>query len=214
MWELVVVSLRSRSLEMSKFLELLCLSFLLFLLLFFLRYFSFLINCKNPKACTILLRGASKDVLGEIERNLQDAMFVTRNILLEPAVVPGGGAVEMAVGKHLNEKSKSLTGLKQGPYKSLARALEVVPRTLIQNCGGDTIRTLTALRAKHATTSEDNKTFGVNGETGKVADMKQLGVWEPLAVKLQAYKTAIEVSYFFLFFLKFDTNFFSFRFSL
>jgi len=159
-------------------------------------YFSFIVECKNPKACTILLRGASKDVLGEIERNLQDAMHVTRNILLEPAVVPGGGAVEMAVGKLLNDKSKSLTGLKQGPYKAIARALEVVPRTLIQNCGGDTIRTLTALRAKHATTSEDNKTFGVNGETGKVTDMKELGVWEPLVVKLQAYKTAIEVCFY------------------
>jgi len=157
-------------------------------------YFAFLVDCKDPKACTILLRGASKDVLAEIERNLQDAMFVTRNILLEPAVVPGGGAVEMAVAKCLNEKAKSLTGLKQGPYKAIARALEVIPRTLIQNCGGDTIRTLTALRAKHATTSEDNKTIGVNGETGKLVDMKELGIWEPLVVKLQAYKTAIETA--------------------
>ena len=156
-------------------------------------YFSFITECKNPKACSILLRGPSKDILGEIERNLQDAMFVTRNILLEPAVVAGGGAVEMAVGKLLNEKSKTLTGLKQAPYKAMAKALEVIPRTLIQNCGADAIRTLTALRAKHATTSEDNKYFGIDGETGKVVDMQTLGIWEPLAVKLQCYKTAIEV---------------------
>ena len=71
--------------------------------------------------------------------------------------------------------------------------MEVIPRTLIQNCGGATIRTLTALRAKHATTSGDNKTWGINGETGELADMAQLEVWEPLSVKVQAYKTAIEV---------------------
>lgn len=62
-------------------------------------YFCFITECTNPKACTILLRGASKDILAEVERNLQDAMCVTRNVMLEPSVVPGGGAVEMAVGK-------------------------------------------------------------------------------------------------------------------
>ncbi len=56
-----------------------------------------MVECEDPKACTILLRGASKDVLNEVERNLQDAMHVTRNVLLEPKLVPGGGAAEMAL---------------------------------------------------------------------------------------------------------------------
>jgi T-complex protein 1 subunit gamma len=157
-------------------------------------YFCFITECKNPKACTILLRGASKDMLNEIERNLQDAMSVVRNIYIDPYVVPGGGAVEMAVGKLLNEKAKNITGVHQWPYRVIPKALEVIPRTLIQNCGGDTIRTLTALRAKHATTSADNKTWGINGETGELTDISKLGIWEPLAVKLQAYKTAIETA--------------------
>lgn len=79
----------------------------------------------------------------------------------------------------------------QAPYKAVPRALEVIPRTLIQNCGGNTIRTLTTLRAKHA--AGDNKFWGINGESGEIVDMRNLGIWEPLAVKLQAYKTAIEV---------------------
>lgn len=60
-------------------------------------YFCFVVECEDPKACTILLRGASKDVLNEVERNLQDAMHVTRNVMLEPKLVPGGGAAEMAL---------------------------------------------------------------------------------------------------------------------
>lgn len=44
-------------------------------------YFSFMTECKNPKACSIVLRGASKDVLNEIERNLGDALGVARNCL-------------------------------------------------------------------------------------------------------------------------------------
>ncbi|KAI2808133.1 T-complex protein 1 subunit gamma [Blomia tropicalis] len=155
-------------------------------------YFTYLVQCKNPKACTIVLRGASKDMLNEVERNLQDAMCVARNILLDPNVLPGGGAVEMAVGKLLNEKAKSIKGVHQWPYRQVAKALEVIPRTLIQNCGGDSIRTLTALRAKHA--SGDNKSWGIDGEKGTLVDISKLGIWEPLVVKSQAYKTAIETA--------------------
>lgn len=56
-----------------------------------------MVDCKDPKACTILLRGASKDILNEVERNLQDALNVTRNVIQEPILVPGGGATEMSL---------------------------------------------------------------------------------------------------------------------
>jgi T-complex protein 1 subunit gamma len=57
------------------------------------------VECDNPKACTILLRGASKDILNEVERNLQDAMNVARNVMVEPKLVAGGGASEMALAQ-------------------------------------------------------------------------------------------------------------------
>merc|ERR1719369_1196551 len=133
-------------------------------------YFTFIEQCKDPKACTILLRGASKDILNEVERNLQDAIHVARNIYLKSKLVPGGGAVEMEVAHLLAEKSKSLKGVIQWPYRALASALEVIPRTLAQNCGANTIRTLTTLRAKHA--EGGNSSWGINGLTGKLEDIK------------------------------------------
>ncbi|XP_066593257.1 T-complex protein 1 subunit gamma [Prorops nasuta] len=154
-------------------------------------YFCYITECKDPKACTIILRGASKDVLNETERNLQDALHVARNLLIEPKLVPGGGAVEMAVSRLLSEKAAGLAGVEQWPYKAIAHALEIIPRTLAQNCGANTIRILTALRAKHAT---EGITWGIDGETGQLVNMKERGIWEPLAVKLQTYKTAIETA--------------------
>jgi T-complex protein 1 subunit gamma len=156
-------------------------------------YFTFVTECENPKACTILLRGPSQDLLKEVERNLQDAMAVVRNVMLNPRLVPGGGASEMALSVALNEKARSVEGVHQWPYKSVAKALEVIPTTLIQNCGANTIRLLTELRAKHAA-SPDNKTWGVDGNKGVIVDMKELGIFEPLAVKLQTIKTAIETA--------------------
>uniref|UniRef100_A0AAY4C4I2 T-complex protein 1 subunit gamma n=1 Tax=Denticeps clupeoides TaxID=299321 RepID=A0AAY4C4I2_9TELE len=155
-------------------------------------YFTFITECKDPKACTILLRGASKEILAEVERNLQDAMQVCRNVLLDPHLLPGGGAVEMAVSHRLTERSRAFTGVEQWPYRAVAQALEVIPRTLIQNCGASTIRVITSLRAKH--TQEGTTTWGVNGETGNLTDMEELGIWEPLAVKAQTYKTAVETA--------------------
>ena len=152
-------------------------------------YFSFITKCRNPKACTILLRGPSKDILNEIERNLQDAMFVARNVMFHPYLSPGGGATEMAVSVRLAQKAKSVEGVMQWPYKAVADAMEVIPRTLIQNAGASPIRILTQLRAKQA---EGGSSFGVDGETGAVTDMKKLGIWEPQAVKMQSIKTAVE----------------------
>lgn len=151
-------------------------------------YFTFVTDCKDPKACTILLRGASKDVLNETERNLQDALHVARNLILEPRLVPGGGAIEMAISHSLSRKNAQ--------YLAVAQALEIIPRTLTQNCGANTIRTLTALRAKHAAHSayEGVCTWGIDGETGQLVDMKEHGIWEPLSVKLQVYKTAVETA--------------------
>jgi len=155
-------------------------------------FFTFVVDCEEPKACSVVLRGASKDILNEVERNLVDAIGVARNVMMEPKLVPGGGAVEMAVSKALTTKAATLGGADQWAYKAVAHALEVIPRTLCQNCGANVIRTLTNLRAKH--TEEAGVTFGINGHSGTVADMKELGVWEPFAVKTQTIKTAVEAS--------------------
>ena len=153
-------------------------------------YFTFLTKCNMPKACTILLRGPSKDVLNEIERNLQDAMGVARNVMFNPRLSPGGGATEMAVSVRLAQLAKNVEGVQQWPYKAVADALEVIPRTLIQNAGQSPVRVITDLRAKHA---EGKSTWGINGDAGTLVDMDEYGVWEPEAIKVQSIKTAIEV---------------------
>lgn len=153
-------------------------------------YFTFLTKCKNPHACTVMLRGPSKDILNEVERNLQDAMGVARNVMFQPQLCPGGGATEMAVAVGLAQRAKNIEGVAQWPYKAVAEAMEVIPRTLIQNSGNSPIRVLTQLRAKH---SEGNgSSWGVDGDAGKIVDMKEYGVWEPMAVKMQSVKTAVE----------------------
>lgn len=153
-------------------------------------YFSFLEDCQDAKACTILLRGGSKDVLNEIERNLHDAMQVVRNIVFDPRMLPGGGATELAISAAIQQSLDDVEGVSKFPYAAVGNAMEVIPRTLAQNCGANVIRLMTDLRTKHL--QPGHSTWGINGNTGEIADMKDLGIWEPYCVKAQTLKTALE----------------------
>lgn len=154
-------------------------------------YFSFFEDCKDPKACSVLLRGGAKEVLQEVERNLMDALNVVRNIYKNPGIVPGGGAIEMATANFLRQQANKVQGQMAFPYKAVAQALEVIPQTIATNCGADTIRIMTKLRAAHA---DGKSTTGVDGEKGVLCEATDLGIWEPLVVKESIVKTAMEAA--------------------
>lgn len=145
----------------------------------------------KAKACTILLRGGTKDVLNEVERNLQDAMQVAAHVITNPRLVPGGGATEMALSRSLQQKSLVTEGMGAHIFKAVSNALEVIPTTLANNCGCDVVRALTELRSK--TVTEPGQ-WGLDGNTGEIKKVDQIGIWEPIAVKTQSIKTSIESS--------------------
>lgn len=155
-------------------------------------YFTYITGCPNGSACSIVLRGASKDTLNEMERNLHDAMCVARNVILEPRIVYGAAACEMFVSSQLMAKAKTIAGVEQAAYQAVAMALEVIPRILTSNCGANVIRVVTDLRARHA--SPDGWYWGINGQTGEIVDVREIKVVEPAAVKVQALKTAVEAA--------------------
>merc|ERR1712086_416781 len=153
-------------------------------------WWSYFVECEEPLACTILIRGGTRDTQYEVARNLNDAMQVARNVICNPKLLPGGGATEMAIAQALKKKSKSIDGIAAIPYAAVGEAMEIIPQTLAANCGGNVIRVVTSLRAKHA--NDEGSNWGIDGHKGTVADMAALGVWEPFMVKAQTIKTAIE----------------------
>lgn len=155
--------------------------------------FTFITGADRAQACTILLRGAAKDVLHEVERSLQDAMNVARSIVSDPLLVVGGGAFEMALSARLLSKAATLGGEERLAYEAVAHTLEVIPRTLIGNCGASVIRLITELRSIHAAHSGSEPCpMGVDGTAGKICDMRAAGIWDPYATKIQAIKGAVE----------------------
>lgn len=118
-------------------------------------------------------------------------MQVARNVYFDPRLLPGGGATEMSLAVHIKENAKKIEGVTKWPYEAVGTALEVIPRTLALNCGADTIRLITELRAKHANGANQN--WGVDGVNGVLRDMTEINIYDSFAVKSQVIKTAIEV---------------------
>jgi len=149
-------------------------------------------ECKNPKAVTIVIRGASSHVIDEAERSLHDGLCVVRNAVEDAKIVAGGGAPEAEVAKNLRNYAVKVGGREQLAVEAYAEAVEAIPLTLAENAGLDPIDIMVALRAEHE--KPDSKYFGIEVTTGKIKSMLDLQVLEPLRVKQQVIKSATEAA--------------------
>ena len=152
----------------------------------------FIEGAKNPRAATILLRGANDMILDETERSINDALNAIRNIIREPMVVGGGGAIEMAIAIRLRKFAESIGGKEQLAIQAVADAIEEIPSILASTAGMDVLDTILQLRKYHA---EGYVMAGVDVNSGKVVeDVSKLNIIDPSLVKKQIIKGAIEVA--------------------
>ena len=154
---------------------------------------TFVTECKNPKAVSILVRGGSEHVIDEIDRNLDDAIGVVSLVVKDGKIVTGGGAAEIELALKLRKFAPRIGGREQMAIESFAQAIEVVPSTLAENAGLDVIDTLMGLRKSH-TQKGRNPHAGLDAYSGKVVNMKSRNVVEPLRVKTQALSSATDVA--------------------
>lgn len=152
----------------------------------------FIEGCKNPKAVTILVRGGTNHVVDEAERAINDALGSVTSSIKDGKVVTGGGSTEIEIAMQLREYAKNVGGREQLAINSFADALEIIPKTLAETAGMDSIDTLVGLRARHK--GKEGKYMGVNVHEAKIDDMRKLNVIEPLRIKTQAITSASEVS--------------------
>lgn len=152
----------------------------------------FVEECKNPRAVSILIRGGTEHVVDEVERGVHDGICVVAAAIEDGKLVAGGGAPEVEVAKQLREYAETVGGREALAINAFANAVEVIPRTLAESAGLDKIDILADLHAKHEKTK--GKNIGLNVFEGKVADMAEIGVLEPLRIKTQAIKSASEAA--------------------
>ena len=151
----------------------------------------FIEGCTNSKSVTLYMRGGTKKVLEDAERAVRDALYVVKDVMTKPIVVPGAGAPEIEMALKLNDYANKVTGKKQLAIKKFAEALETIPFTLAENAGMDVIRTILELKARH---KKGKKSLGINVFAGRIEDARSFKIYDPLSVKEQILSIATEAA--------------------
>jgi len=143
------------------------------------------------EACTIVLRGATQQILDEAERSLHDALCVLSQTVKEPRVVFGGGSAEMLMADAVARLAAQTPGKESFAMESFAKALRQLPTIIADNGGYDSAQLMSELRALH---SQGRHTMGLDMYNGATADMQALGIIEAFIVKRQVLLSAAEAA--------------------
>ncbi|KAL1960712.1 hypothetical protein VTO42DRAFT_6542 [Malbranchea cinnamomea] len=143
-----------------------------------------------PQTVSLVARGANSLVLDEVERSLHDALCVVRCLVKKRALIAGGGAPEIEIAQELSKRARELSGTEAICWKAFADAMEVIPVTLAENAGLNSIKVVTELRHRHAMGARN---AGVSIRSGGVKEnMAEENVLQPLLVSTSAIELAAE----------------------
>ncbi|XP_046578872.1 T-complex protein 1 subunit beta-like [Haliotis rubra] len=146
---------------------------------------------KLGEACSIVLRGATQQILAEAERSLHDALCVLSQTVKETRTVFGGGSSEMLMADAVNKLAAKTPGKEAVAMEAFAKALRMLPTTIADNAGYDSADLIAKLRAVH---TEGKHTYGLNMDQGKIDDMEKNGITESFQVKRQVLLSAAEAA--------------------
>jgi thermosome len=152
---------------------------------------TFVSGCKKATAVSILLRGGTEHIVDEMDRSLHDALSVVAVAIEDGRIAAGGGASAIEIALKLRDYAATVGGREQMAIDAFADAVEIVPKTLAENAGLDSINAILDLRQAH---KKGQKFAGLNVHTGKVVNMMDAEVIEPLRVGKQAIQSATEAA--------------------
>merc|ERR1712066_1073439 len=143
------------------------------------------------EACSIVLRGATEQILDEAERSLHDALCVLTSTVKETKTVYGGGCSEMLMAKAVDELAASTPGKEAIAMEHYAKALTELPSIIAENGGYDSAQLTSELKAAH---NSGKNTVGLNMYEGEIGCMADLGITESFSVKRQVLVQASEAA--------------------
>jgi len=143
------------------------------------------------EACSVVLRGATQQILEEADRSLHDALCVLQQTVKETRIVYGGGCSEMVMANAVNKLAQETPGKEAMAMESFAHALRQIPTIIADNAGYDSSELISQLRAAH---TAGQSTSGLNMNSGSIGDMVELGITESFKVKYRVLTSAAEAA--------------------
>jgi len=153
--------------------------------------YTFVEGVRDPKSCTILIRGPSAHVLVQVKDAVRDGLRAVKNIITDKCFVPGAGAFEVAAAQDLEVYKKELTGKVKLGVQAFADALMAIPKTLARNSGFDPQDSM--LKVEEAQARTTNR-CGLSIKTGEALDAVEAGILDNYRVKHQLIHSATVIA--------------------
>lgn len=141
----------------------------------------------DASSLTVLLTAPSDEIARDAEYSFLNALRSAATLYQEPRVVPGGGVAHLEISIKLREAALSIGDKTSLAIESFARAMEEVPRTIIQNAGLDPIEALAEVKRLHL---EGQRNAGVDAARREIVDVVERGILDPLSVARQSIISA------------------------
>jgi len=147
---------------------------------------------EDTSVATIVVRAATESFMNEIERALDDGIHSVEGLCKDGRLLAGAGAIELELSKQLREYADEVKGLDQYAIRKFAEAFDVIPRTLVENSGGDPTSVMHALHDAHKAPNSQN--MGFDFIDVKAADAVTMGVYDVYITKLNALRLAVDAA--------------------
>lgn len=150
--------------------------------------YTFVEDCPSAQSCTLLLQGPNQLTTEQIKDAVKDGLRAVKNAVEDKALVPGGGAFEIAAWEHLmTNVLPSMKGKQKLGVEAFAQALLVIPKTLAANSGFDMQESILKLQDER---KETQMAIGFQCLTGEPMLPGEEGVWDNVRVKRQSLHLA------------------------
>ncbi|MEG6585813.1 TCP-1/cpn60 chaperonin family protein [Dendrosporobacter sp. 1207_IL3150] len=146
---------------------------------------------KGKPMATILVGAATEEVVGERERIAKDSASSVQ-AAVKGGYVPGGGSIEIAAARMVEKSRENLKGMAAYGVDCVVNALKRPLSQIVENAGYNPLEKVEEVIAAQAEQGIDS--LGIDCDYGKIADMQEKGVIDPVLVKMNAIKAAGEVA--------------------
>jgi len=143
--------------------------------------YTFVEGVKNPKSCTILVKGPNDHTIAQLKDAIRDGLRAVKNVYDDKSVVPGAGAFEIAAYCALSSHKDTITTKEKLGFEAFAESLLVIPKVLASNSGFDVQDSIIQLVAAHR---KENVPVGIDVlQHDKYISPETQGIYDNFSVK-------------------------------
>jgi len=143
--------------------------------------FTFVEEVKTPRSCTLLIKGPNPHTLAQINDAVRDGLRAVKNAVESKFVIPGAGALQVALHRHLMKYKDTVKGRSKIGIQAYADAMLIIPKVLAINGGFDAQDAVVELLDDAAA----GHVVGIDLKTGQPLDPIAEGILDNYRVQRQ-----------------------------